>query len=112
MFRTEQTTQHEPADYTSATHSTSHVDMKLNPDQTAVTSDNCATADDEDDLLYGDTGASIPTVESEESVDTAPTANKGELPDGEPKPTYWAVLATDKGELEVCTTFDIVFNVH
>ena len=97
---------------TSYTHVHSDVlTSSADDDMAPMSSDQLPTAakiesvDDEDELLYGDSNVSMT---SETDTDGAPrpvlaAGSSSEAIPGEHRPTYWALLATDRGELEVAS---------
>ena len=76
------------------------------------------TVDDEDELLYGDSGDVALTshdqsdvTQQQHQVPGAGVSGQSTAAAGEQLPTYWAVLATDKGELEVGRLV-VSINIH
>ena len=105
---------------TSYTHVHSDVlTSSADDDMAPMSSDQLPTAakiesvDDEDELLYGDSNVSMT---SETDTDGAPrpvlaAGSSCEAIPGEQRPTYWALLATDRGELEVASDHTFTNNI-
>ena len=107
----------------------SGINKHVNPDDDDVTeskatasksgeaedADASTEAIDEDELLYGDTSSSAlpePVTIAKTTKDPIPTV-QSHLPVNDVTPTYWAVLATESGELEIYSLpdFSLVYFV-
>ena len=62
---------------------------------------SAVTVDDEDDLLYGDSDITMTSPSKPAESEVTPAAKSTTQTEVELKPTYWALIAWQHGNLEV-----------